>query len=305
MTETQDERGPGMSETQDDRGPGMTEAAGVACPSCNYRQESAGANFCSQCGAALRGPPCPDCGAGSEPGNRFCTQCGVPLGERAAGPRAGRAARAGAAGGGGLGSAAVAWSLTGAVALVAIVILVVGRGGREITMSPPPAAGGAQGTTALGPTNAVDLNSMTPRQAASRLFTRVMSAVESGDRSQADMFLPMAIASYDLIGDINLDDRFHLSLLHATAGDGVSALAVAEEGLALRPTHLLCLAAAAEAALLLGDNARATAYYQTLVDVYGDEIGAGLEEYGTGETGHASLLPELRDEAAAFLAGTR
>ena len=88
-------------------------------------------------------------------------------------------------------------------------------------------------------------------------------------------------------------------------GDGVSALAVAEAGLALRPTHLLCLAAAAEAALLLGDNARATAYYQTLVDVYDDEIRVELEEYGTGEAGHASLLPQLREEAAAFLAGTR
>ncbi len=292
----------------------MSVPVSVACPSCNYREESAGANFCSQCGAALRGPPCPQCGAATEPGDRFCTQCGVPLGRRGGSQQAvgrgaaGRgAAGRGAAGtgGGGARAAWLPWAITGALGLAVIAVLFVRGGGREITMSPPPAAGGAQSPAALGPTNAVDLGSMTPREAASRLFTRVMSAVEAGDRGQAEMFLPMAIASYDLIGTLSLDDRFHLSVLHATAGDGVSALAVAEAGLGQRPTHLLCLAAAAQAALLLGDNARASAYYQALVDVYDDEITVDFEEYGTGPSGHANLLPVLRDEAAAFLAETR
>jgi len=221
------------------------------------------------------------------------------------------AAGTGAAGkgGAGIGSAGsgagpraawLPWAATGTLALVVIAVLVVRDDGREIIMSPPPAA--PAGT--LGPTSAIDLNSMTPRQAADRLFRRVMGAVEAGDQAEANLFLPMAIASYDLIEALSLDDRFHLSLLYAVAEDGPSALAVAEAGLAFRPTHLLCLAAAAEAALLLGDDEKAAGYYQTLVDVYDEEILAGLEEYGTGPTGHASLLPRLRADALAYLAGS-
>ena len=110
---------------------------------------------------------------------------------------------------------------------------------------PPPAvkpeAMGAPG--ALGPTSTVDLGSMTPRQAADRLFARVMTSLESGDTAQATLFLPMAIASYDRIVALSLDDRFHLSLLHAAAADGASARGRRPEaGLAVRPTHLLCLA---------------------------------------------------------------
>ncbi|MDE2805295.1 MAG: hypothetical protein OXN18_09155 [Gemmatimonadota bacterium] len=224
------------------------------------------------------------------------------MGRRGAGPRAARTRAAGTGEGTTAGPrpAWIPWAATGALALIVVVILVVRDGGREITLSPPPATQPG----ALGPTSAVDLDSMTPRQAADRLFRRVMGAVEAGDLAEANLFLPMAIASYDLIEALSLDDRFHLSLLHAVAEDGPSALAVAEAGLAFRPTHLLCLAAAAEAALLMGDNERATIYYQTLVDVYDDEIGAGLEEYGTGPTGHASLLPQLRADAMAYLAGS-
>ena len=173
-----------------------------------------------------------------------------------------------------------------AVALVTVFVL-RGGGGREITLSPPPAGGGEGApVTALGPTNAVDLDSMTPRQAASRLFNRVMTAVEAGDQAQASMFLPMAIASYDLIAALSLDDRFHLSLLHATAGNGELALAIAEEGLAQRPTHLLCLAAAAQGALLIGDGERAAAHYRTFLDVYEEELqaGAGGIRPGPGRT---------------------
>ncbi len=271
----------------------MTTAP-VVCPRCQYPEGSPDANFCSRCGGALRGPPCPQCEAPSEVGDRFCTRCGLALGKAA---RGGKARTGGLRGSPGW----LAWAITGVLALILVVVLDVDRdGGREITMSPPPASTGG----ALGPTGAVDLDSMTPRQAANRLFARVMGAVEADDRAQADMFLPMAIAAYDLIAALSLDDRFHLSLLHAAASDGPSALAVAEAGLDIQPTHLLCLAAAAEGADLIGDGEMAATYYRTLLAVYDDEIRTGLEEYGTGENGHANLLPVLREEAQSYLSAS-
>lgn len=268
----------------------MSVALGITCPRCQHVEASETANFCSRCGYGLRGPACPVCSAPTAAGDEFCTQCGAALR-----PAAGRA--------GGLG-ARVPWAVAGMLSVALVVVFVLrGGGGRDITLSPPPAGGGGQGApvTALGPTNAVDLDSMTPRQAASALFNRVMTAVEAGDQAQANMFLPMAIASYDRIAALSLDDRFHLSLLHATAGNGELALAIAEEGLALRPTHLLCLAAAAQGALLIGDRERAAAHYRTFLDVFDEESQAGLEEYGQGEDGHARLLPILREEARAYL----
>ncbi len=270
----------------------MTQSVRVPCPRCQHRANSAEANFCSRCGGSLRGPPCPSCAAPSEAGDSFCTQCGMAL-------NPGRASF-------GRPGARVPWAVAGMLGLALVLVLVLrGGAGREITLSPPPAAsGGGRGgaTTPLGPTSAVDLGSMTPREAATRLFDRVMTALEAGNQAEANQFLPMAIAAYDLIAALSLDDRFHLSLLYAAAGNGDAALLTAEAGLAVRPTHILLLGAAAQAALQIGDAATARAHYQTLVDVYDEEIRADLEEYGTGVGGHANLLPALEAEAAAYLA---
>ena len=320
----------------------MTSPAILPCPRCHFAESAPGANFCSRCGIPLRGPPCPSCGAPAQEGDAFCNQCGgaleaagpaqQALGARSAGETRRIGVAAGSPGSGGRGatppppapaaSAAtgplalatprVAWTAAGMMALVLIVFLVLrSGGGPEITLSPGPASPGAPrtgasgpGPTALGPTSAVDLASMTPREAATRLFDRVMTAVENENRDEANLFLPMAIASYDRIAALSLDDRFHLSMLHAVAGNGPVALSVAEAGLEIRPTHLLCLAAAAQAAQLVGDGERARAHYQTFIDSFEAEVAAGLPEYGW-DGGHANLLPALRTEAAVYLAEQR
>ncbi|NNF25717.1 MAG: zinc ribbon domain-containing protein [Gemmatimonadetes bacterium] len=250
------------------------------CPHCGHEAGAAGANFCQRCGGALRGAPCPKCNASSEAGDRFCNQCGATL------PTEAKAS--------GLSSIHPAWAVVGILATALIVVLALQRtGGREIDMAPPPAAS-TQGSPP-------DLSSMTPREAADRLFERVMRAVDGGNDAEVAQFLPMAISAYDRIGTLTLDDRFHLSLLHAAGGDGPQALAVAEAGLAQRDTHLLLLAAAAEAALVLGDTDETRRYYQSFVDSWDEEIAAALPEYAPGV--HADLLNTLRSEAEAFLAG--
>lgn len=229
----------------------------------------------------MRGTPCPKCNASSNAGDRFCNQCGGPL--PASGAKAGL-----------LGGMNPAWAVAGAL-LLALVVAIATRdnGGREITMTPPPQGGAVTGSPP-------DLSSMTPREAADRLFRRVMDAIAVGDQAQADQFLPMAIGAYARIQPLNLDDRFHLSLLHAAAGDGTTAAEIAEEGLTEHPTHLLVLAAAAEAAVLLGQDEVAIQRYEQLVDAYEAELAGGLPEYSSHGP---ELLPNLRDEANAYLSG--
>lgn len=269
------------------------------CPHCGAATPT-DANFCPVCGGAMRGPDCAQCGSPSGGADRFCTSCGAELPGRVSRAASEAAASAPAPSGW---SGKAPWAVAGvAVAgLLALALVLVLRDGvAEGGGSSTPSAGQAP---PLGPTSAVDLSSMTPREAAERLFTRVMTAVEAGNSAGANLFLPMALASYDRIGVLSLDDRFHLSLLHAVAGDGAQALAVAEAGLAVRPTHLLCLAAAAEGALLLGDSATAAAHYQTFVEAYDDELRTGLTEYTSREAGHPDLLPALLAEARAYLNG--
>ena len=293
MSADPDAAGPDSVSGADPQASG-TEAAAPRCPHCGAGTP-AGANFCPACGGAVHGPDCAQCGAPSGGADRFCTRCGAEL---PGAPSEGTSAPAPSGW-----NAKAPWAVAGAAVaglLALALVLVLRDGGAEGNGGSPPSAGQQ---APLGPTSAVDLSSMTPREAAERLFNRVMTAVEAGADAEAERFLPMALASYDRIGALSLDDRFHLSLLHAAAGDGAQALAVAEAGLAVRPTHLLCLAAAAEGALLLGDSATAAARYRTFVDAYDEELRAGLTEYTSPEAGHPDLLPALLAEARVYLSG--
>jgi ribosomal protein L40E len=49
----------------------------LSCDHCDA-PNPAGAQFCSQCGTALKAKICPNCGATLKPIARFCSQCGKP-----------------------------------------------------------------------------------------------------------------------------------------------------------------------------------------------------------------------------------
>ena len=267
-------------------------SAPTPCPRCGTPGSG---NFCSNCGASRGALPCPACGHEPEPGARFCTQCGQALNPGAA-PAAGAPDASSAAAGAGSGrEGALGWWIAG-LALAAL-ILVVGypvlTGADD---GPPPSPVPA---AAPGGAGAVDLGSMSPREAADRLYNRVMGAASVGDSAEVTMFLPMAIAAHDRARPLDPDGLYHLGLLHLTAGDAEAALATALEALEDAPDHLLNLGAAADAAEITGDAAMAQEYWERFLEVYDAEIASGKEEYDIHDGSLSEFLRRARASAGA------
>ncbi len=259
----------------------------MTCPRCGASEDG---KFCSSCGAALGAPKCPSCGHQSEAGARFCNECGGPL---AAGAAQGAAPPTGASGDGA--TANMGWWIAGA--LLAGLILVVawpiyGPG----SQAPPPSP--AQSPGALG-ASGVDLSSMTPRQAADRLYDRVMTAVSAGNQGEILSFMPMAIAAYQRSAPLDADGVHHLATLLREAQRHEEAMAISSQALEDAPDHLLLLSSAAEASTALDDDASARAFYQHILDVWEAEMAEDRPEY----LAHDRLMLMIRSAAEEFLSG--
>ncbi|MEX2465810.1 MAG: zinc ribbon domain-containing protein [Gemmatimonadota bacterium] len=257
------------------------KASGPFCPEC---QKPATGNFCQSCGATLGGRFCGQCGAKLSASAAFCSQCGTKS-DPATAPR--RAAAAATVGGQNL-----PWWIAGA-AMFALIVYI------GVTMVSP--SGPAPTPTATGPApagaGAVDLNSMTPREAADRLFTRVMTSVSQGDSAGAQAFVPMAVGAYERARPLDHDGFFHLSLLQRTAMDLEGALASALAILEEDPNHILGLSAAADAAREMGRDEEAAGYFERILAEYDAQVARGLPEY----LDHAPIMNSVRDTAEAFL----
>ena len=122
------------------------------------------------------------------------------------------------------------------------------------------AAGG--GTAGAGMPTAEELAAMTPREAADRLFERVMREHESENFERAAFFIGMALQAYDAVppADADADLRFHVGLLSLISADSVAAREGAAAILAEDPGHLLGLLLAARAAEFAGDAAAAAGF---------------------------------------------
>ena len=252
------------------------------CPECG---KAATGNFCQHCGGKLGGRFCNQCGTKVAPNAKFCNQCG----DKAGGGAGHRAAAAATVGGQNL-----PWWIAG-VALFGLIIVVgtqmVGQGG-------PEAPGAVQSVPQTGAGSPPDLSSMTPIEAADRLFNRVMTSVAQGDSAQAQQFMPMAVGAYELARPLDQDGLFHLSMLQRTAGMLEDALATAQEVLDQDPDHLLGLHAAAEAAVELGRDEDARGYFRHIVDVYTPQMARQLVEY----LDHSGITDDMLSAAEAFLA---
>ena len=247
---------------------------------CSACGAPASGRFCNQCGAALEAA-CRECGNPLPRGARFCNQCGT-----AVAPAAAASAR----------PSPVPWIVAGVLAAALAGVLLFRRGGGEEPTAAQPPFAAAPAAGAGGPAGnpgAVDLASMSPREAADRLFNRVMTAVSSGDSAQARQFLPMAIAAYSRVDSLDADGRYHLAALHLVAGDNAGARTEAGRILAGNPSHLFGLFTAAQAEAALGNRAQSVALYRRFLDAYESEAGKPLTEYQD----HAQALPAMREEA--------
>lgn len=254
---------------------------GPFCPECS---KPATGNFCHSCGAKLGGRFCNQCGSQVAGSAGFCNQCGNKLAGGGSGHRAAAVAT--------VGGANLPWWIAGAAMFVVIIIVGVSMVRPAGPVAPTgPATGASIGGAPP------DLSAMTPREAADRLYSRVMTAAEQGDSMQAQQFMPMAIAAYERAMPLDHDGLFHLSLLQRTAGDLETALRTAESILDQDPDYVLGLLAAAQAATELGLEDDAGAYYQHLVDVYDAQVARALPEYEM----HSPIMRSARSDAEAFL----
>lgn len=248
------------------------------CPSCGA---PASGRFCSACGTALAGATCATCSTPLSPGARFCHRCGTPAGASSVAPSRGFAS-------------ALPWAVA-ALALVSLTALMVGqrfgaRGDATATAdvldganmqgaTPISAAPQADGAPAGPAPRAPDISQMTPEQRAERLYDRIMTEHEAGRTDAVHAFLPMARAAYEMIGTLNLDQRYDLGRLGEVGGDTALARAQADTILKARPTHLLGLILAARVARMERNDTRARTLDARLVAAEPTERSAALPEY--------------------------
>ena len=238
------------------------------CPRCG---ETASGKFCADCGAAMAAQNCLSCGKPMSAGARFCHHCGATASGAAATPAATR--------GGMPKGMPQAWTIAAGV----IILLVAFVAGQQVMTGPAtPDAGQAAGAPLAGSGRAVsatDIANMSPEEAASRLFDRVMRYVSDGKADSAAIFAPMAMLAYERIGPLDAHARYDIGTIASVVGDAAATVAQADTILKTQPNHLLGLILAAKGADLKKDVAGAAKYRTRLVAAAPAERAKGLKEY--------------------------
>jgi hypothetical protein len=205
-------------------------------------------------------------------------------------------------------STALPWAIAG-LALVALVAFVAGRnlglgssaGSTTSAISPDGGAGtpgvadvpaGSEGGEA--PTRAPDISRMSPRERADRLYDRIMRLSEEGKQDSVDVFAPMAVAAYEMLGPLDLDAHYDLGRIGEVTGAPSLAKAEADTILRADPTHLLGLALAARAAVGAHNQAASRSYYHRLIAAAPAEERKKLPEYVRHQRDIDGALAEAR-----------
>ena len=106
-----------------------------------------------------------------------------------------------------------------------------------------------------------------------------MAAGENGNPGEALQFTPMALQAYDNLGTLDNDARYHVALLHLTAGD-IKSTRVQVDMLRKSVTnHLLGYMLEHQIAVRSGNRDSAAQAYKAFLDAYNAEIATGRAEY--------------------------
>lgn len=146
-----------------------------------------------------------------------------------------------------------------------------------------------------------DLSTMSPREAADRLFNRVMAASENGNTEEALRFAPMALQSYGQLGSLDNDARYHVALIHLTLRDTKSARGQVQELKKTSPNHLLALMLEHQIAEQGGDKAAAARAAKTFLGAYDAEVLTARPEYQD----HGRSIDRFREAAQAATTGKK
>jgi hypothetical protein len=189
------------------------------------------------------------------------------------------------------------------LATVALIISFISWFDRGSDAVPRAAAPFSQSAPAAfsAPGQPPDLANMTPREAADRLFNRVMAASERGDSKEALEFAPMALQAYDALGTLDNDARYHVALIHLTAGESSKARAQIESIRKSVPGHLLATILEHEVAERGGNKSAAAQSYKKFLANYDAEIVSGRGEYRD----HQGTIDRFRQAAQASTAGKK
>lgn len=283
---------------------------------CRECGEEGTGNYCARCGAPLGAREeerCSDCGAELPAEALYCTECGEPVREPPEKQPVDH----------------LPWVLSG-LALVAfavgITLLVQHQAsprqagapptGGVIESGTPDDAGGPGGVapgegagggdmpggegTASGPgegarPSAEELEEMSPREAADRLFNRTMRLRAAGDpEGRASFFARMGVEAYRRVpaSEVDADVRFHVGLLQLARDRPESAAAAADTILSGSPGHLLGLLLEARAAEAQGDADAARRWRDSLRAAAGRTSLDARPEYSA----HESMLEEALGE---------
>ncbi len=194
------------------------------------------------------------------------------------------------------------------IAAVAVAFLLnIDRDNGEALIAPALFPTSGQGSSQLAGEpagQAVDLSTMTPREAADRLFNRIMMASEQGDTGEALRFVPMALQAYGQLATLDADAQYHLGRIHAVAGDldGIrKQIGILKQ---YAPNHLLGIILEHAVAEKARDKDAASQAYAAFVAAYDTEITTVKQEYADHRTTIENFLKTAGESRAALtLAG--